>query len=129
MQDSTQGFLDTLKTTSVAAALAGKSQNLNFGGYNSITIPRRNPLGANPTEPAWVSEASPIPLTQYDFGAETINRYKLAAITTMSKEIAQRSTPAIEGLLRSALTESYSVVLDNALLSDLNKVDGVRPAG
>ena len=129
VQDSTQGFLDTLKTTSVAAALASKSQNLNFGGYNSITIPRRNPLGANPTEPAWVGEAGAIPLTQYDFGAETINRYKLAAITTMSKEIAQRSTPAIEGLLRSALSESYSVVLDNALLSSLNKVEGVRPAG
>ena len=48
VQDSTQGFLDTLKTTSVAAALASKSQNLNFGGYNSITIPRRNPLGAQP---------------------------------------------------------------------------------
>ena len=129
VQDSTQGFLETLKTTSVAAALASKSQNLNFGGYNSITIPRRNPLGANPTEPAWVAEASPIPLTQYDFGSETINRYKLAAITTMSKEITQRSTPAIEGLLRSALSESYSVVLDNALLSSLNKVEGVRPAG
>ena len=129
VQDSTQGFLDTLKTTSVAAALASKSQNLNFGGYNSITIPRRNPLGSNPTEPAWVAEASPIPLTQYDFGSETINRYKLAAITTMSKEITQRSTPAIEGLLRSALSESYSVVLDNALLSSLDKVEGVRPAG
>ena len=129
VQDSTQGFLDTLKTTSVAAALASKSQNLNFGGYNSITIPRRNPLGATPTEPAWVAEGSVIPLTQYDFGAETINRYKLAAITTMSKEIAQRSTPAIEGLLRSALSESYSVVLDNALLSSLDKVEGTRPAG
>ena len=129
VQDSTQGFLDTLKTTSVAAALASKSQSLNFGGYNSITIPRRNPLGAAPTEPAWVSEASVIPLTQYDFGSETINRYKLAAITTMSKEIAQRSTPAIEGLLRGALSEAYSVVLDNALLSSLDKVEGTRPAG
>lgn len=129
VQDSTQGFLDNLKTTSVAAALAATSQNLNFGGYNSITIPRRNPLGAMPTEPAWVGEAGAIPLTQYDFGAETINRYKLAAITTMSREIAERSTPAIEGLLRSALSESYSVVLDNALLSTLNKVEGVRPAG
>lgn len=67
VQDSTQGFLETLKTTSVAAALASKSQNLNFGGYNSITIPRRNPLGANPTEPAWVAEASPIPLTSIRF--------------------------------------------------------------
>ena len=129
VQDSTQGFLDTLKTTSVAAALASKSRSLNFGGYNSITIPRRNPQAQPETEPAWVGEAGAIPLTQYDFGAETINRYKLAAITTMSREIAERSTPAIEGILRSALSESYSTVLDTALLSALAKVEGVRPAG
>ena len=129
VQDSTQGFLDTLKTQSVASALASKSTNLNFGGYNSITVPRRNPQAQPETEPAWTGEAGAIPLTQYNFGSETINRYKLACITTMSREIAERSTPAIEGLLRSAMQESYATVLDHALLSSLDKVEGVRPAG
>ena len=129
VQDSTQGFLETLKTTSVASALASKSRSLNFGGYGSITIPRRNPIPDAPTEPSFVGEAGSIPLTNYNFGSETINRYKLACITTMSREIAERSTPAIEGILRTAMQESYSTVLDNALLSAVNKVEGVRPAG
>ena len=129
VQTDIQGFLNTLRTTSVAAALASKSQNLTFGGFNSITVPRRNPLSATPTEPAWVAEGSPIPLTQFSFGSATINRYKLAAITTMTKELAERSTPAIEGILRDALTEAYSVVLDNALLSSGAAIAGVRPAG
>ena len=129
VQSDVQGFLDTLKTTSVAAALASKSQSLNFGGYQSITVPRRNPLSAAPTEPAWVGEGGVIPLTQFSFGSAVINRYKLAAITTMTKEITERSTPAIEGILRSALSEAYSVVLDNALLSQTAAVAGIRPGG
>lgn len=129
VQTDTRGFLETLRTTSVAAAMASKAQSLNFGGYNSITIPRRNPLAATPSEPAWVGEGGVIPLTQFSFGSATINRYKLAAITTMTREIAERSTPAIEGLLRSALSEAYSVVLDNAFLSAAAAVANVRPAG
>ena len=124
-----RGFLETLKTTSVAAALAAKSQTMSFGGYNSVTVPRRNPISAAPTEPSWVSEGSAIPLTQFSFGSATINRYKLAAISTWTKELAERSTPAIEGLLKSALSEAYSTVLDNALLSSAAAVAGTRPAG
>jgi len=129
VQSDIQGFMNTLRTTSVAAELAAKSQQLNFNGHDSIVVPMRNPLGATLTEPAWVGEAGVIPLTQFSFGSAKINRYKLAAITTMSKEIAERSTPAIEGLLRDALTEAYGQVLDNALLSAGAAVTGVRPDG
>lgn len=129
VQTDVQGFINTLRTTSVAAALASKSRMLNFGGFDSITVPRRNPLGATLTEPAWVGEGGVIPLTQFSFGSTKINRYKLAAITTMTREIADRSTPAIEGLLRDALSESYSEVLDAAFLSNAAAVAGVRPAG
>jgi HK97 family phage major capsid protein len=124
-----QGFLNTLRTVSVAAALASKSQQLSFGGFQSVTVPMRNPLGATLTEPAWVGEAGAIPLTQFSFGSMTLNRFKLAAITTMSNEIIQRSTPQIEGLLRDALSEAYAQVLDAALLSSAAAVAGVRPAG
>jgi len=124
-----QGFLNSLRTVSVAAELASRSQRLDFGGYDSVTVPMRNPLGATLTEPAWVGEAGAIPLTQFSFGSMRLNRYKLAAITTMSKEIAERSTPSIEGLLRDALSEAYAQVLDSALLSASAAVTGVRPAG
>ena len=129
VQNDVRGFLDTLKTTSVAAAVANKALTMNFGGFNSITVPRRNPLSAAPTEPAWVGEGGVIPLTQFSFGSATINRYKLAAITTMTHEIMERSTPQIEGLLKNALSEAYSTVLDNAFLSTAAAVGGIRPAG
>jgi len=129
VQTDIQGFLNTLRTVSVAAELASRSQRLSFGGYDSITVPMRNPLGATLTEPAWVGEAGAIPLTQFSFGSTKINRYKLAAITTFTKELAERSTPQIEGLLRDALTEAYAQVLDAALLSNGAAVVGVRPAG
>ena len=129
VQTDIRGFLDTLKTTSVGAALASRSQQLNFSGYNSITVPRRNPIGATPTEPAWTAEGAPIALTQFSFGSSTINRYKLACITQFTAEIAERSTPSIEGLLRSAMSEAYSTVLDQALLSAGAAIAGVRPAG
>jgi hypothetical protein len=47
----------------------------------------------------------------------------------MSKEIAERSTPSIEALIRDGLTEAYSQVLDAALLSAAGAVANVRPAG
>lgn len=129
VQTDVRGYIDTLKDVSVAAALASRSMLLNFGGYNSITVPRRNPLGATPTEPAWVSEGSPIPLTQFSFGSEVINRFKLAAITTMTREVAERASPDLENILRDALREAHAEVLDAALLSTVAAVANVRPAG
>jgi HK97 family phage major capsid protein len=129
MRTDVQGFLNTLRTVSVAAELASKSQVLSFGGYDSITVPMRNALGATLTEPAWVGEAGAIPLTQFSFGSMKLNRYKLAAITTMSREVADRSMPSLEGLLRDALSEAYAQVLDAALLSNAAAVAGVRPDG
>jgi HK97 family phage major capsid protein len=129
VEEGLWGFLDAITETSVAAALASRSLRLSFGGYNSLKVPRRNEPGPGQTEPAWVGEGGVIPVTQYSFGASTIDRYKLAAITSMTREIAERSTPAIEGILRSALRDSYSTVLDNALLSNGAAVAGIRPAG
>ena len=50
-----RGFLDTLKTRSVGAAIASRSMQLDFAGASSVTVPRRNPLPATLTEPAWVN--------------------------------------------------------------------------
>jgi len=131
-QSDTRGFIESLKDVSVAAALASRATSLDFGGFQSIKIPRRNPLGtagAGVTEPAWVAEGRPIPLTKFSFGSTELFRYKLAAITTFTREIAERSTPAIEGLLRDALREAYAEVLDAALLDNSAAVQGVRPHG
>lgn len=130
VQDDVRGYIDSLKNMSVAAALASYATTLTFNGYNSITVPRRTPPAAGYTEPAWVAEGSVIPLTRYSFGSTQINRYKLACITTMTEEIAmQRSVADIEMILRDAMRDAYSEVLDTALLSSAAAVTGTRPAG
>lgn len=124
-----QGYVEALAPISVAAALALQSFMVNFEGFQTVSVPKRLPPSGTLTEPAWVAEGAPIPLTRFTFGSSVIQRYKLAAISTFTKEIAERSTPAIEAILREAMMQSHSEVLDNALLSSVNAVVNVRPAG
>jgi HK97 family phage major capsid protein len=128
-RSDTRGFIDTLKDVSVAADLASRAISLDFGGFQSIKIPKKNPLGASLTEPAFVGEGGVIPLTRFSFGSIELFRYKLAAITTYTRELFERSTPAIESVLQSSLREAYAEVLDAALLGTSAAVAGVRPAG
>jgi HK97 family phage major capsid protein len=127
--EDTRGFITSMEEVSVAAALAARTQSFTFDGYGSIKVPVEDPLGAALTEPAWVGEAGVIPLTSFTFSSVTMNPYKLAAITTMSKEIVAYSTPQIEGIIRNSLRKAYAQVLDNALLNPaVTAVAGVRPA-
>jgi hypothetical protein len=129
VQEGVVGFLGALTPLSFGAALASASQALTFGGYDSISVPRMNNIASPRSEPAWVGEGGVIPVTTFSFAAQKFNRYKLAAITTFTRELAERSTPAIEAILQTALRQSYALVLDHALISDLPAVPGVRPAG
>lgn len=129
VRNDNRGFIESLEDVSVAAALAGLSTSLDFNGAHSVTIPVENELAATPTEPAWVGEAGVIPLTSFGFTSKVLNRFKLAAITTMSQEIVEQSTPAIEALVRNSLRKAYAKVLDQALMSVAPAVANVRPAG
>jgi len=129
VQNDVRGFIENLQYVSIAAALASQSVSVSFDGFQSITIPRRNRVANTATEPAWVGEGGVIPLTRFTLSSATLNRYKLAAITTMTREIADRSSPSIQAIVQDALREAYAVVLDAALLSSAAAVTNVRPAG
>lgn len=129
VENDVRGFIENLQYVSVAAALASQSVQVTFDGFQSITIPRRNRVANTATEPAWVGEGGVIPLTRFTLASATINRYKLAAITSMTREIADRSSPSIQAIVQDALREAYAVVLDAALLSSAAAVTNVRPAG
>lgn len=129
VREDTRGFMEALTEVSVVSALASRVDTFDFGGANSVKIPYENPLAANPTEPAWVGEGGVIPLTSFSFGSLVLNPYKLAAIATMSREIVDRSTPAIEGVVQRLLQKAYAKVLDLAFLnSAIAAVPNVRPA-
>lgn len=133
VEDDLQGFLEDLQPVSVYANLRAAGIPLNFGGFNSITIPRRN-AGApdsplNDLSASWVGEGGVIPVKRMSLGSQTLNRYKAAVISTFTEEILQQSTPSIEGIVRGAIMDDTAIALDTALLDNSNVVAGVRPPG
>ena len=70
----------------------------------------------------------PIPVRQGAFTAQILTPKKMGVITTWTREIDEHSIPAIEGLLRNAISEDTAISLDSVLL-DANAATVVRPPG
>jgi HK97 family phage major capsid protein len=119
-------FQELLLPASVYPGLSTRGLRLAFGRNGVISIPTR---AATPTiAGAFVLEGNPIPVKQGAFSAQTLTPKKLGVITTLTREIAEYSNPAIEGLLRNAIQEDTSVALDTVLL-DATAASSTRPAG
>jgi HK97 family phage major capsid protein/HK97 family phage prohead protease len=132
VRNDMRGFLQELAPVSVYAALLRYGVSLDFGSANSITIPRRDRTAQNNGAQiggAFVGEAGVIPVKALAISSRTLNRYKLAVISTFTEELAQQSVPGIEDIIRAAILEDTALVVDNALLDNSAAVAGVRPAG
>jgi HK97 family phage prohead protease/HK97 family phage major capsid protein len=126
VETSNAAFLELLMPASVYPGLAARGLRLNFGRSGVISIPSRV---ATPTiAGSFVLEGSPIPVRQGAFTSITFTPKKMAVISTFTREIAEHSTPAIEGLIRNAIQEDTSVALDTVLL-DATAASTTRPAG
>ena len=77
---------------------------------------------------SFVGEGLPIPVRQGLFTSQTLTPKKMAVITTWTREIDEHSVPAIEGLLRDAISQDTAISLDSVLL-DSNPATVIRPAG
>lgn len=126
-----QGFINLLVPVSVAAALSSRTLSLNFDGFTSVLVPRRGPRGATGANMggAFVGEGGAIPLGQMSVTSAVLARYKMGVISTFTRELAQRSTPSIEAVIRQAILDDMSVELDKLFLSNAAAVVGVHPAG
>src|SRR5215217_788610 len=119
-------FMDTLVPASVYPGLSSRGLRLTFGRNGVISIPSRS---STPTiAGSFVLEGSPIPVRQGAFTSTTLVPKKMAVISAFTREIAEHSTPAIEGLIRDAIQEDTSVALDTVLL-DATAPSTTRPAG
>lgn len=129
VDDALQGFLDLLRGESISAGLlADAGIQLQFDGLGSIKIPGR---GGSTTDLAsgWTGESDAIPVQRTTMVSQTIYPYKWAVISTFTKEMAMRSTPAIEALVRQFILQDTATKLDNDLLGTAAAVPSVRPAG
>jgi HK97 family phage major capsid protein/HK97 family phage prohead protease len=127
VRDDVQGFMDLLRAVSIYPQLASRGVSLNFNGAHSVKIPGRT---ATPTlAGAFTAEAGLIPVKKLGFTSQTLNAYKMAVISTFSREIVEQSTPNIETIVRKAMVDDTGEAIDAALLGSGAAVVGVRPAG
>lgn len=128
-ETSNQGYMDLLRGKSIAAQLwpvAGF--NMNFDGVTGIDIPARDPSGGT-LESGWTGERDAIPVRSTAFTSQTLNPYAWGAITTASKKIIVKSTPAIMQILQAGIIDDTAVKLDNDYFDTNAMVAGYRPAG
>jgi HK97 family phage prohead protease len=119
-------FFKALIPLAVFPKLSAKGTSFTFGRAGVIYLPMRN---ITPTvSGSFVGEGAPIPVRQGQFVTQQMVPKKMAVITTFTREIAEHSTPSIEGILRDALLEDTSIALDTVLL-DTNPATAIRPAG
>jgi HK97 family phage major capsid protein/HK97 family phage prohead protease len=119
-------FIEALLPFSVFPEIARRGQSFTFGRNGVINLPMRNqtPQIAG----SFVGEGAPIPVRQGAFATVQLTPKKMAVISTFTRELAEHSTPAIEGLIREAITNDTAISLDSVLL-DQNAATAVRPPG
>lgn len=119
------GFLEALMPYSVFPALLAKGLSLQFDRWGTLKLPGRT---AGTAGGGFRAEGSPIRVGKITtFSADLVPK-NMGVIVPFTKELAKRSTPAIEGIARQAILEDTAKVLDPLLL-DAVAVSAVRPAG
>lgn len=119
------GFLNALTGMSIYPQLRARGIGLMFDGTGTIKLPRRNAGGAGG---GFVAEGSPIRVGRVTTAAAEISPRKMGVIVPFSRELARRSTPAIESIVRQGILEDTAAILDAALL-DATASSTARPAG
>jgi hypothetical protein len=119
------GFLQALTGHSIFPDLLGRGLSLTFDRWGTLSLPRRTAGGAGG---GFVAEGSPIRVGRITTAAASLVPKKMGVIVPFTKELAKRSTPSIEAIVREAIVEDTAAVLDPILL-DATAVSTARPAG
>jgi HK97 family phage prohead protease/HK97 family phage major capsid protein len=119
-------FFAALMPNSVYPALSSRGGKFSFGRAGIVSMPTR---ASTPTiAGSFVAQGAAIPVRQGAFAAITFTPKKMAVISVFTRDIAEHSTPAIEGLIRQAIIEDTAFAIDSVLL-DATAATTTRPAG
>lgn len=119
-------FIESLMPLSVYPQLRARGGSFTFGRNGTISLPSRTTSTA--IGGAFVAQGAPIPVKQGAFSAISLTPKKMGVITTLTREISEHSTPAIEAILRDAILDDTAVAIDTVLL-DATAASTTRPAG
>ncbi len=120
------GLLQTLAPASVYAALSRRGLRVDMSGLSQANLLNRATPTGSPT--CFVGEGNPIPVRAMDFSGVLLTPKKAAVISHYTREIARRSAPAIETILRTYLPEDITVAVDATLLGSA-AATATQPAG
>lgn len=123
VQTSRNQFLELLRMETIFFKVPG--YRFNYDGNAGIPMPS---FTSGTLAGGFIAEGSPIPVKQGTTTSQTLLPYKMAVISSFTKELARRSTPTIEGLIRQAILDDTRDALDAALLNNV-AVGATRPAG
>jgi len=101
---------DRLNLRSVPGRVHVKGQDGAFTGY-------------------WTGESKAIPMSKGDFSDVELLPLKLAALTVISLELMEDSSPAAEGIVNDGLAEAIAQKADTTFFSAVAASAGVSPAG
>ena len=121
INDATGDFIDLLRPMSVMARTPAR--RMGFDGANSISIPRRT----SGTSGVYLGEGKAIPVGENAFDNLILSPKKIAVITVSSTENLERSTPALEALLRDDMLRSTAETVDAQFIS--GTASAVAPGG
>ncbi|MBA4219944.1 MAG: phage major capsid protein [Methylobacterium sp.] len=119
------GFLDALRGKSIYPVLRERGYGVSFDAAGTAYLPQLTAGGANGS---FFAEGQPIRVGRVTVTAPTFTSRKMGVIIPFSREAAKRSTPSLEGVVRKAILDDTSAVLDTHLL-DATAGDSIRPAG
>ena len=117
-------FLDLLYPETIYGRVGAKM--LYFGKYGSLIIPSWK--SSDKLAGSFILEGSPIPVKAGEFQSKTLTPKKMGVITTFTREILTKSTPAIEQLVRTAIVNDTANAIDSAFMDNAAGT-AVRPAG
>lgn len=118
-------FLQALTGVSIYPAIRDRGIGLSFDGNGSVTIPSRTAGGAGG---GFFAEGSPMRVGRITTASTTMTSKQMGVIVAFSRQLAMKSTPSIESLVRQAVLEDTAAILDPIVL-DATVGDTARPAG
>jgi hypothetical protein len=119
-------LLSVLAPAYAGPALLARCLSLQWpNGVSGLSVPT---LDTSPNYARWVGQGQPFPVMDFVSSRVTVNPKKIGAIATFSREIFNYSTPAIEALVRLAISESLGLAIDQRLFSN-SAADAVSPPG
>jgi hypothetical protein len=94
-----------------------------WDGYGAVSVPA---LAASAGNGGFVAEGQPIPVRQFTTGGVTINPYKAASISVLTREMMESSNA--EALISDALVKSAAMAID-AVFFGAAAASAAAPAG